>query len=231
MAPAFLGALLLAVSTPAGFTDNLPAALERAKAEQKSVLMVCSGSDWCGWCKRLEREVLSDAAFLPLVKDRYELVFIDMPQDKSLLSDWGREHNEQVCIDYGIMGFPTCLIVDADGKVVSRFGYQEGGAAKFAETLDYLKVNQADIDKYIEPYRTKINNLVAKMNKTFKSGRNGPRKMLLKYTPQVAKLAAEIEALEVPEAIAGEKAELIEFIRGMREALDELKESLGKEEK
>lgn len=222
------GALLLAVSTPAGFTDNLPAALEKAKAEKKSVFMVCSGSDWCGWCRKLEAEVLSDPSFIPAVKDAFELVYIDMPQDTSLLSDWGKAHNEAVCTEYKVQGFPTCYILDVDGKVVSQLGYQDGGGAAYAKTLFYLKENQAAIDEYITPWQKKVRALALEMNKVFKSGKDGPKKMVRKYAPKVAALVKEIEALEVPAEIAGEKTMLVDRVKGMLEAVESLKASLDK---
>ncbi len=225
------GALLLAVSTPAGFTDNLPAALEKAKAENKSVFMVCSGSDWCGWCKKLEAEVLSDPAFVPAVQDVFELVYIDIPQDKSLLSEWGKAHNEAVCAQYKVQGFPTCYILDAEGKVLTRLGYDEGGGAAYAKNLVYLKENMAAINEYIKPWQDKVRALASQMNKVFKSGKNGPAKMARVYAPQVAELVKEIEAIEVPEAIAKEKAALVEHVRGMLEAVESLKASLDKKDK
>ena len=44
-------------STPAGWTDDYDVALKRAAAENKLVLADFSGSDWCGWCKKLDKEV------------------------------------------------------------------------------------------------------------------------------------------------------------------------------
>ncbi len=124
-----------ATSTPAGFTDNLDEALAKAKAEGKLVYACFSGSDWCYWCKKLKKEVLSDPLFVAGVMDDYVLVFIDSPENKALLSNRAKAENEKLTQKYGIRGFPTALILDGDGKKVGETGYRQGGAAKYAEHL------------------------------------------------------------------------------------------------
>ena len=212
--------LLAATSTPTGFTDNLPEALKSAKANNKSVFMVCSGSDWCGWCRRLEQEVLSSEVFRAKMAGGYELVYIDMPRDRSLLSDWAREHNEQVCVDYQVKGFPSCYILDADGKVLSRLGYEKGGADNYVKTIDYLKANQADIDKYIMPIASKFDTIVPMMNKLYKQKFGGGMAAVKKFgRPKVEAILKEIDELEVPEAIAQEKVKLRAYAQELYDTL------------
>ena len=126
-------------STPAGFTDNLDEALARAKAGGKLVFACFSGSDWCGWCKRLEKEVLSDPLFVVGARDDFELVFIDSPHNEDLLSDHAKAANEKLVEKYGIEGFPMVLILDGDGNRVGETGYRRGGALKYVEHLKQLK--------------------------------------------------------------------------------------------
>ena len=122
-------------STPAGFTDNLDEALVKAKAEGKLVYACFSGSDWCYWCKKLEKEVLSDPLFVVGVMDDYVLVFIDSPEDKAVLSDHAKAENEKLTKKYGIRGFPTALILDGNGKKIGKTGYRQGGAAEYVKHL------------------------------------------------------------------------------------------------
>ena len=122
-------------STPAGFTDNLDEALVKAKAEGKLVYACFSGSDWCYWCKKLEKEVLSDPLFVANVMDDYVLVFIDSPENKALLSNRAKAENEKLTKKYGIRGFPTALILDGNGNRIGKTGYRQGGAVKYAEHL------------------------------------------------------------------------------------------------
>ena len=122
-------------STPAGFTDNLDEALAKAKAEGKLVYVCFSGSDWCYWCKKLEKEVLSDPLFVTGVMNDYVLVFIDSPENKALLSDHAKAENEKLTKKYGIRGFPTALILDGNGNRIGKTGYRQGGAAEYVKHL------------------------------------------------------------------------------------------------
>ena len=128
-------AAIAATSTPKGFTDDLDAALAEAKKSGKYVYACFSGSDWCGWCMKLEREVLSKQEFINGVKKDFVLVFIDSPNDKSLLSEHAKAANEGLVTKYRVDGFPTALILDGDGKKIGETGYRKGGAANYAEHL------------------------------------------------------------------------------------------------
>ena len=122
-------------STPVGFTDDLDAAFAKAKVEGKFVYACFSGSDWCGWCMKLEREVFSKPEFISGVKDDYVLVFIDLPEDKSLLSEHARSANQALVDKYRIRGFPTALVFDGDGRKIGETGYRKGGAKAYVDHL------------------------------------------------------------------------------------------------
>ena len=122
-------------STPSGFTDNLDEALAKAKTEGKFVYACFSGSDWCGWCKKLEREVFAQPEFLPAVEKDFVLVFIDSPSNKGVLSKRAKKENPKLVKKYGIEGFPTALILDGDGKKVGETGYRKGGPKAYAAHL------------------------------------------------------------------------------------------------
>ena len=97
--------------------------------------MIYAGSDWCYWCKKLEKEVLSDPLFVAGVMDDYVLVFIDSPENKALLSDRAKAENEKLTKKYGIRGFPTALILDGNGNRIGKTGYRQGGAAEYVKHL------------------------------------------------------------------------------------------------
>ena len=128
-------------STPAGFTDNLDEALATAKKDGKFVYVCFSGSDWCGWCQKLEREVFAQPEFIPAVEKDYVLVFIDSTGNKGVLSDRAKKENPKLVKKYGIAGFPTALILDGDGKKVGETGYRQGGAEAYASHLVAFRAN------------------------------------------------------------------------------------------
>ena len=142
-------------STPKGWTDDFEGALKQAKAEQKHVLVDFSGSDWCGWCKRLDSEVFAQPEFLAGATNKFVLVMIDSPSDKSLLSEKAKAQNPELVKKFGIRGFPTVLLLDADGNKVAQLGYAAGGPVPYLAKLeDFIS---PDVEKYIRPIETVLN--------------------------------------------------------------------------
>lgn len=129
-------AAFAATSTPAGWTDDFDAAKARAAAENKFILADFSGSDWCGWCKKLDREVFARPEFLESATNKFVLLMVDSPSDKSLLSEKAAKQNPGLVEKYGVSGFPTVLLLDAGGKVVLKTGYRAGGPVKYLEHLE-----------------------------------------------------------------------------------------------
>ena len=64
----------------AGWDDNYEKALEKAKTEKKMVLLDFTGSDWCGWCMKLDKEVFSKKEFKDYAKENLVLVELDFPR-------------------------------------------------------------------------------------------------------------------------------------------------------
>ncbi|MBR0198337.1 MAG: thioredoxin family protein [Kiritimatiellae bacterium] len=143
-------ATLAKTSTPQGFTDNLTEAFQEAKASGKFVYVCFSGSDWCGWCRRLDKEVFEKETFLSAVTNDYILVFIDSPRDQSLLSERAREENPKLVERYSIRGFPTALVFDETGLKIATTGYQKGGAKKYAKMLLKMRNNKDELKKEAE---------------------------------------------------------------------------------
>ena len=90
-------------------------ALDRARSE-KRLLLVDVYTDWCGLCKKLDREVLSDARVAEAARG---LVAIRVNAEKG---------GEKVAQRYDVQGFPTILFVDGSGNVVKRIdGFVDAG--------------------------------------------------------------------------------------------------------
>ena len=113
--------------------DSLEAALALAK-DGKPVLLEFTGSDWCGWCKRLHKEVLDTPAFLKGAKDLVHLATVDMPKKRKLPAAEQAFKNDLVK-SHKIEGYPTLVLLDASGKEIGRTGYQKGGPEKFLALL------------------------------------------------------------------------------------------------
>lgn len=129
------------------WVTNVAAALAQAKAEKKDLLLDFTGSDWCGWCIRLNEEVFSKPEFQAYAAKNFVLVELDFPRDKSRMAPEIEQQNDELQSKYGIEGFPTILLVDADGLPYAQTGYQEGGPLPYIEHLEELKKKRTTRDE------------------------------------------------------------------------------------
>lgn len=142
--------LLTSVSYAAeggAWSTDWEAAKAQAAKEQKLLLIDFSGSDWCGWCQKLDREVFSQEAFLTAAKSKYVLVLLDFPKDKSGQSAELQKQNEALLEQFGIEGFPSVFLAKADGTPFAQTGYQKGGPEKYLAHLDELLEQHAAVAK------------------------------------------------------------------------------------
>jgi protein disulfide-isomerase len=113
------------------------AALKQAAAEKKYVLVDFSGSDWCGWCIKLDKEVFSQPEFIEYAKNNLICVLLDFPRGKELPKAQ-KDANQALLEKFKVEGFPTVLILNPQGKLIQQTGYQRGGAAKYVEFIKGL---------------------------------------------------------------------------------------------
>jgi thiol-disulfide isomerase/thioredoxin len=140
-----VAARLSASSTPASTSvDSSPAwlsdyagAMAQAKEQNRHVFLFFTGSDWCGWCKRLQSEILTTPEFRRYAQDKLVLVELDFPR-KRILSSAIKAQNAKLAAKYAIEGYPTVIVLDSSGKKIGELGYQEGGPGPFVEKLDKL---------------------------------------------------------------------------------------------
>jgi thioredoxin-related protein len=130
-----------------GWTSDFEAAKKQAAGSKKDLLINFTGSDWCGWCIKLVDEVFKHDAFKDGVKDTFVLVELDFPKDKTKVSDEVRAQNEKLNEKYGIEGFPTILLTDADGRPYASTGYQKGGPEKYVAHLNELRAKRTARDE------------------------------------------------------------------------------------
>ena len=135
---ALLGGLPSTLSAAGeGWMNDWEAAKKLAADQKKDLLIDFTGSDWCGWCKKLDKEVFSEDAFKAAAKDKYVLVALDFPQQKEL-PEAEKEQNAKLQAEFAVEGFPTIFIADAQGRPFARTGYQPGGAEAYVKHLDEL---------------------------------------------------------------------------------------------
>lgn len=133
LAAAMVGALG-AVAHGGGWETDFEKASAAAGKEGKYMLLDFSGSDWCGWCIRLDKEVFSTDEFKKFAGENLVCVLVDFPKAKEQ-DDALKAQNKKLAKKYGIRGYPTVIILAPDGALAGTTGYQEGGPVKYIEHL------------------------------------------------------------------------------------------------
>ncbi len=110
----------------------------QAKAEKKLLLMDFTGSDWCGWCIKLNKEVFSQSEFQQYAAKNLVLLEVDFPQTKKQSAEQ-KAANSALQKKYKIEGYPTIIVLNGDGKKVGELGYEPGGPKNFIAQLEKLK--------------------------------------------------------------------------------------------
>ena len=102
------------------WTTDFSRAITEASAKNKYILLNFSGSDWCGPCMKLKKEVLDSEDFLKYADTKLILVRADFPRSKkNRLSPELTKHNENLAEKYNKEGkFPLTVLIDGEGKVV-----------------------------------------------------------------------------------------------------------------
>ncbi len=113
-------------------------AQREAKAEQKLLLVDFTGSDWCGWCKKLKREVFETPEFKDYARKNLVLLEVDFPRKKEL-SAAQQTHNQRLAQQYGVQGFPTIVVLNGEGDMVGSMGYTPGGVSAFLAELEKMR--------------------------------------------------------------------------------------------
>ncbi|TGE24538.1 thioredoxin family protein [Hymenobacter aquaticus] len=142
-APAALAQTTPAPATSAAapaWTASLATALQQAKATNKPVLAVFSGSDWCKPCIMLKQEVFDKPEFAQFAKDRLVLARFDFPRSKkNKLSPEAVKQNEEAAAKLNKEGsFPLVVLLSPEGKVLAKTGYRPGGVAAYDAYLESL---------------------------------------------------------------------------------------------
>lgn len=121
------------------FTMDIKAAKQYAKDNKKAVLLNFTGSDWCGWCKLMEKNVFEKEAWAAYAKDKLALVSLDFPQDKTLVPEKYVPRNVELAKEYGVRSYPTYILLDAQGKVIGKLtAGQEKTPESFQQEVEVL---------------------------------------------------------------------------------------------
>jgi uncharacterized protein YyaL (SSP411 family) len=118
---------------------DVPKAQAQAKKENKLVLLDFTGSDWCGWCIKLNHDTFSKPEWADFAKKNLVSVEVDFPQAKEQ-SESLKKANEALQKKYNVEGFPTIIVMKPDGTVVwKQEGYLAGGPKAMIAEIEKAK--------------------------------------------------------------------------------------------
>lgn len=120
-------------------------AIEASRQDQKPMFLFFTGSDWCGWCMRLQNEVFKTSEFTAWAKDHAILVELDYPR-RTPQTDAIKAQNNQLQQMFNVQGYPTVWFVKPtikeDGKInleqIGSTGYLAGGPSVWINSANNI---------------------------------------------------------------------------------------------
>lgn len=122
-----------------------------SKASGKPIFAFFTGSDWCGWCIKLQRDVFAKKSFIDWAKKNVVLLELDFPRKKQLPAELAQQNgNMQQALQ--VRGYPTVWLLylnqDQDSKSINlstlgSLGYPSGAEigkeeVKFLQQADAI---------------------------------------------------------------------------------------------
>lgn len=137
--------LFFLLLTTMGFSQNWKTNFEDAKAEalkeNKNIVLVFSGSDWCAPCIKLDNVVWKSDAFKAESEKNWVVYKADFPKKKAnQLSAEQTESNKKLAEKYNRSGsFPLVVLLDKNGKVLGMTGFKNISATEYIQLIHSLE--------------------------------------------------------------------------------------------
>jgi protein disulfide-isomerase len=134
-----------------GWLVSLEEAYKLHEKTGKPILANFTGSDWCGWCIRLTKDVFSTNEFKTWSKDNVILLELDFPKRKSL-PDEIKAQNASLQNSFKITGYPTIWVFNLNKKTTGEFDIDALGKTGYTKTPeDFID----SVEKMIVQKKTK----------------------------------------------------------------------------
>jgi thioredoxin-related protein len=131
------------IASAQNWETNIDKAKNRAAQENKNIILVFSGSDWCIPCMRLEKNIWESADFISYSKEHFIMLRADFPKKKAnALSKDQQADNDKLAETYNKDGlFPYVVILDKNGKIKGSTGYKNNTPAEYIALLHSIEKN------------------------------------------------------------------------------------------
>jgi len=122
------------------WVTNIEEAKALAAKENKNILLVFSGSDWCAPCMKLEKVVWKSEEFKQEAENKWVLLRADFPKKKgNQLSAELTASNKKLAEKYNKGGnFPLVVMLDKTGKVIGMTGFKNVTAEEYIKMINSL---------------------------------------------------------------------------------------------
>ena len=117
-------------------------AVAQSQSTSKPIVILFTGTTWCPACMNLEREVIKKPEFAQLVGNKFIFLKAEMPGFSSEASPF-----KPLVERYGINAYPSIVVVNANGQLLYRVNYRQGGPRAYADEL-LQKLGQPDQGYY-----------------------------------------------------------------------------------
>lgn len=97
-------------------------AQEQSKATGLPIFVLFTGTSWCSYCIKLEEAVFSKAEFKTFADKNLVLLKLDFGPGGSP----SNKKDETLAKEFGVTGYPTYFLTDAEGKRLASGGFTEG---------------------------------------------------------------------------------------------------------
>lgn len=128
-----------------GWHVELEKAYAESKATGKPIMANFTGSDWCGWCKRLDASVFHQPGFKSWADEHVVLLELDFPR-RFRLPDHIAQQNRGLQQSLGVSGYPTIWLFDMDKTPEGQLGIIALGRTGYTRTIDEF---QSTIEQFI----------------------------------------------------------------------------------
>lgn len=123
------------------WNNNFEVAKKLALEQDKNILVVFSGSDWCAPCIKLDKNIWQSEAFKKESAKEWIIIKADFPRKKAnVLSNEQTEHNRKLAEKYNIEGsFPLVVVLDKNGKVIGKMGFKNVSPEEYIKMIHTLE--------------------------------------------------------------------------------------------
>jgi thioredoxin-related protein len=138
----FLSILFSITLTAQEWQTDFETAKQISSKENRPIILVFQGSDWCAPCIKLDREIWSTDEFKAYAKDHFVMLQADFPRKKkNALHDEQQEKNKHLAEKYNKQGyFPFVVVLDNEGNVLGEAGYEKTQSNAYIEKIEsFLK--------------------------------------------------------------------------------------------